>query len=163
MAEIKELKSVCDTVSRALKSMSSEELIVSRLDFGENTEGYRWELYRGTVPFWVDLMRFNGQLDLLVAYSIMFRIPESFDEKRERELYRFLLDLNDFSRSWDTKFFIKDRTVVLCAGRSGDEISERSAKYLVDSFSRMAQVLSMKVGEKFPGLLEFIVKEEEDK
>ncbi|MGC9315800.1 MAG: hypothetical protein ACP5G4_09310 [bacterium] len=160
--KVRSLKDVRDAIAKGLAEITSEDLVVSHLDFGENAEGYRWELHRGEVPFWVDLMRFKGQLDLLVAYSIMFVVPEKWDESKKAELYRFLLSLNDFSQSWDTKFFLKGSAVVLCASRAGDEITKESSRFLVDSFSRFAQILSQKVSETYGELTKLTVKTEAD-
>ena len=154
MAKIKPLSAKRDDVSKALKSMSSEELVVKKLSFGEDAEGFRWELYRGSVPFWVDLMRFGGTVDLLVTYSIMFGVPPTWDKRHESDLYKFLLELNDFSQSWDTKFFLKEGSVILCASRSGEEINGNTTLFLVDSFSRFAQVLSDRIADEFPDLAE---------
>ncbi len=162
MAKIKPLTARRDEVSKAIKSMSSDELIMKKLSYGEQAEGFRWELYRGTVPFWVDLMRFSGTVDLLVAYSVMFGIPDEWDEKREMSLYKYLLELNDFSQSWDTKFFLKEKTVILCASRSGEEINKKTALFLVDSFSRFAQKLSDMIAAEFPDLVRYIIKGDED-
>lgn len=158
MGKPSSLEAKRDAVSKALKSLTSEDLVVSKISLGEEAEGYRWELYRGVIPFWVDLMRFARTVDLLVVYSIMFGIPDGLDDGRENELYRLLLELNDFSQSWDTKFFIKGRSVVLCASRSGEEISSGTARFLVDSFSRFAKVLSKRIADRFPEIARFVVK-----
>ena len=149
-------------VSKALKSLTDESLVVSPLDLEAGAEGYRWELYRGTLPFWVDLVRFSEGVDLLVTYSVMFGMPDGWDESREMELYRALLELNDFSQSWDTKFFLRERTVVLCASRSGEEIEEDSAAYLVRSFSRFAEKLCDLIADRFPDLVQFVVRKPEE-
>ena len=161
MSKIKSLEDIKGKVSKALKKMSTEDLIVTRLEYGEGAEGFRWELYRGTIPFWVDLVRFHGKVDLLIVYSIMFGIPEHLPKDREAELYSFLLELNDFSQSWDTKLFLKDRTVVLCASRSGDEIHEQSAEYLMRSFTRFAKIISDRISEKFQDIAKFVVEDVE--
>jgi len=158
--KIRELTEVRDLVSKGLSDITSDDLIVTKINFGDNAEGYRWELHRGEVPFWVDLMRFNKQLDMLVAYSIMFMIPQKWDEERKDALFRFLLTLNDFSQSWDTKFFLKGDAVVLCASRAGNEITKDSSRFLVDSFSRFAQILSQKVYEEFEDLTRLSVASE---
>jgi len=156
-AKIKPFMSLRDEVSKALEQLTSEQLVVKEIPFQEEAEGYRWELYRGDIPFWVDLIRFSGQIDLLVAYSIMFQIPDSWDVEADARLFRFLLELGDFSMSWDTKFFLQGRTVILCASRSGDEINKGTARYLADTFSRFASILSRKIGEEFPELVRFVV------
>ncbi|MCK5833832.1 hypothetical protein KAH81_09225 [bacterium] len=146
-----------DEVSKALTFLTTEQLLVKEISLGDESKGYRWELYRGEIPFWVDLIRFSEQVDLLVAYSIMFQLPDSWDKTEDAKLYKFLLELNDFSMSWDTKFFLKGRTVLLCASRSGEEINSNTARYLADSFSRFAGILSRKIGEEFPNLVKFVV------
>ncbi len=156
----RELTEVRDLVSKGLSGITSDDLIVTKIDFGDDAEGYRWELHRGKVPFWVDLMRFNKQLDMLVAYSIMFMIPQKWDEERKNTLFRTLLTLNDFSQSWDTKFFLKGDAVVLCASRAGNEITKDSSRFLVDSFSRFAQILSQKVYDEFEDLTRLSVASE---
>ncbi len=153
----KPLEAKRDEVSRALKFLTTEQLVVKEISLGEDSAGYRWELYRGELPFWLDLIRFPGAVDLLVAYSIMFRLPDDWDEHRDYELYKFLLELSDFSLSWDTKFFVKNRTVMLCASRSGNEITSDTARYLVDTFTRFASVLSSKIGDEFHDLVRFVV------
>ena len=160
--KIKSLTSVRDDVSRGLKDMSSDELVCSKLSFGENAEGFRWELYRGKVPFWVDLMRFGGQLDLLVAYSIMFLIPPNWGNDEKLKLYQYLLTLNEFSQSWDTKFFLKGEAVALCASRAGDEVNRETVRFLVDSFSRFAQNLSENIEKEFGDILRLFVDQPEN-
>jgi len=156
-SKIKPLDDVRDDVSRGLKDMSSDELVCSKLTFGNDAEGYRWELYKGRIPFWVDLMRFNGQLDLLVAYSIMFIIPPNWGADEKQKLFRYLLTLNDFSQSWDTKFFLKGEAVALCASRAGDEINRETVRFLVSTFSRFAQILSENIEKEFGDILRLLV------
>jgi len=156
--KLQPLEAKRDEVSRALNFLTTEQLVVKDISLGEGSAGYRWELYRGEVPFWLDLIRFSGAVDLLVAYSIMFRMPDDWDEHRDHDLYKFLLELSDFSLSWDTKFFVKNRTVMLCASRSGNEITNETARYLVDTFTRFASVLSSKIGEEFQDLVRFVVR-----
>ncbi len=156
--KIKELESVRLEISKGLKDISDENIVVTRLDLGENAYGFRWQLYRGKVPFWIDLMRFNDKLDLLVVYSMMFVIPETWEGARKAELYKFLLTLNDFSMSWDTKFFLKENSVILCASRGGDEITKETSRTLVENFTSFAKALSIQVGEKFPDALQLVVE-----
>ncbi len=158
--KLQPLKAKRDEVSKALQFLSTEQLVVKDISVDENTEGYRWDLYRGEIPFWVDLIRFSGAIDLLVVYSIMFQMPDDWDEKSKAELYKYLLELGDFSRSWDTKFFLKENTILLCASRSGEEITSMTARYLVDTFTRFAGVLSANIAEKFPDLVRFIINKD---
>lgn len=155
--KLKPLTARRDDVSRALSALTTEQLLVKEISFGEESNGYRWELYRGEIPFWVDLIRFSGQIDLLVAYSIMFQIPDTWNESQDAKFYKFLLELSDFSKSWDTKFWMQDRTVMLCASRSGEEITSATARYLADTFSRFAGILSRAIGDEFPELVRFVV------
>jgi hypothetical protein len=90
----------------------------------------------------------------------MFQMPDDWDEKSKAELYKYLLELGDFSRSWDTKFFLKENTILLCASRSGEEITSMTARYLVDTFTRFAGVLSANIAEKFPDLVRFIINKD---
>jgi len=158
---LRTLSEVRDAVSKGLADIATEDLLVSHLQLGDNAEGYRWELHRGEVPFWVDLMRFDGKLDLLVAYSIMFMVPQKWDETQKGRLFRYLLECNDFSQTWDAKFFLKDDAVILCSSRMGDEIDKHSARILVDTFSRFAQMFSIKVYEEFEDLTKLTVKRDD--
>ncbi|GEM_PF-2420176 len=160
--KLKPLTAKRDEVSRALKDLTTEQLLVKEIRFGEESNGYRWELYRGEIPFWVDLIRFSGQIDLLVAYSIMFQIPENWSDAENARFYKFLLELSDFSKSWDTKFWMQDRTVMLCASRSGEEITSMTARYLADTFSRFAGILSRAIADEFPELVRFVVGKAEE-
>lgn len=160
--DARKLNEVRDAVSKGLAEITSDDLVVSHINFGEKAEGYRWQLHRGEVPFWVDLMRFEGQLDLLVVYSIMFMVPEKWDEKRKAELFRYLLSLNDFSQSWDTKFFLKGDAVILCSSRAGHEITKETSSFLVNSFSRFAQILSKNVYDEFDELTKLTVRSQEE-
>lgn len=161
MPPIKPLSFRRDEVSKALRKMSSEDLVVTRLEYGETAEGFRWQLYKGALPFWVDLVRFSGRFDMLVVFSIMFAIPENISAKREAELYKYLLEINDFSQSWESKLFLKEKAIILCASRIGDEIGSESAGTLVDRFTQSADIVSAKISENFPDIVRVIVQETE--
>ena len=157
MSKVKSITDIRDEVAKGLKKLTTDDLIVRRLEFGEGADGYRWELYRGDTPFWVDLVRFRGESDILVSFSIVFGIPDEWPPEKEARLFHSLLEMNDFAVSLDTKFFLKEKAVLACASRSGSNINTESAFLLVDTFSKLLNELSRKIAEEFPGLAQVMV------